>query len=555
MPDSSESAKTGLAPGIALEDVVGALDSLRVGVAVWDQADTLIYCNEQFRYFYRTIQSLTDILGRRYEDLLRLIVDNGEIAGREVLEDPEAWIGVRLAHHRSGTWRPFLERLTNGRWIEVKERPGPGGIKIGLWSDVTDQMRSQLQLDGAIDALAEGFALWDQADRLVRANGGFFAIHSVNEGPLVAVGERYRTLLDRAVACGIYCPFPLPEGPAPGDPGWLQDRLADRRKAASQYVLFLSDGRWVLVQNRRTADGGVASIYTDISDVKRAEHYAVLRGQTMERTIGELEMTQAVLEDQGREVAALAEDLDRANRELQEANQAKLDFLRTLSHELRTPLNAIIGFSGLLATADDPALSAAEVSDYGRTIRQSSEHLLNMVNQLLGFARVEAGRYTLQLDWMRPDHLVRDVVRMMRTGATEKQQILTADLADNFGKIRLDETALRQIFINLVGNAEKYTPTGGRITVTGHPTATGAVFTVADSGPGIDPEDLPRLLQPFERGATSAASHPEGIGLGLALTQSLVNLLNGTLTVESAPGAGTRITVWLPYDPEDRRRG
>ncbi len=122
-----------------------SLDHLRVGLGVFDADDVLIYCNQHFRFVYRSLHDIDDLVGRRFEDILRILVDNGEIAGELVVQDPDEWIARRLRvhHQRSGQ---TTERLTDGRWIDIKERLLPGGGVIGLWADATDRIRYQLRL-------------------------------------------------------------------------------------------------------------------------------------------------------------------------------------------------------------------------------------------------------------------------------------------------------------------------------------------------------------------------------------------------------------------------
>ncbi|WP_372421561.1 ATP-binding protein [Salinarimonas chemoclinalis] len=237
--------------------------------------------------------------------------------------------------------------------------------------------------------------------------------------------------------------------------------------------------------------------------------------------------------------AALAEARARAEA----ASEAKSRFLATVSHEFRTPLGGILGMADLiLDTRCDP-----EQTTYAQAIKTSGAALLSLIDEILDFSRIEAGKLTLAPAPFDLAGCVEGVVELLAPRAQGKGiEIAGYCAADLPARLVGDEARIRQILVNLAGNAVKFTDTGG-VGVEAVPEAGGGiVLRVSDTGPGIAPERIPALFEEFEQGDGSAARRHPGTGLGLAITQRLVAGMGGTIAVESAPGAGARFTVTLP---------
>ena len=232
-------------------------------------------------------------------------------------------------------------------------------------------------------------------------------------------------------------------------------------------------------------------------------------------------------------------------RDAEAASQAKSEFLSCLSHELRTPLNAVLGFAQLLAHDPATPLTAAQGQRVAM-IRQAGEHLLAMIGDLLDLGAAESGRLPLQTTDFAPVDLALECVDLMRPQAVAARVHLAAPAGDGSLRVRADPRRLRQILLNLLGNAVKYNRPGGDVRLWLALAAPGSVsLTVEDTGPGIAPEDLPRLFQPFTRLGRDQARVP-GSGVGLALTRRLAQAMGGEVTVASVPGVGSRFTVTLP---------
>jgi len=228
------------------------------------------------------------------------------------------------------------------------------------------------------------------------------------------------------------------------------------------------------------------------------------------------------------------------------ANAAKREFLANVSHELRTPLNAIIGFSEFVVMQVFGPLPE-RYRGYLDDVLKAGRHLLGVVDQLLDLAAIEARRFVLRPEILDPVAVVGDVVEMMRPIATERRVTLETLPPAGPAFVTSDARALRQILVNLVGNAVKFSPDGGTVAVQWMPTAEGGLhISVADQGPGIPEDDIERIFEPFWRKESAHVTRRGGTGLGLSLTRQLVLRLGGTMTVASAPGAGSTFAVTLP---------
>lgn len=231
------------------------------------------------------------------------------------------------------------------------------------------------------------------------------------------------------------------------------------------------------------------------------------------------------------------------------ANRSKGEFLANMSHELRTPLNAIIGFSEIMDRGSFGALGNERYQGYVRDIIRSSRHLLGIINDILEAAKMEAGKVDLDEEEIDTVATAREIIQILSEQAAQANLTVTLKANDGLPKLYADPRRLRQILLNLISNAIKFTPPGGCVTLEfGCNPSGGLTLVVGDTGIGIAADDLPKVLTPFGQVEGSLNRRHDGTGLGLPLSKALVELHGGELRIDSVPGQGTRITVAFPPD-------
>jgi two-component system cell cycle sensor histidine kinase PleC len=238
---------------------------------------------------------------------------------------------------------------------------------------------------------------------------------------------------------------------------------------------------------------------------------------------------------------------DEARRRAEAASVAKSRFLATMSHELRTPLNAILGFSEVMKGELLGPIRNGSYREYAANIHDSGRHLLQLINEVLDLSRIEAGRYELHEAPVMLAGVVEDCLRLLTLRAESKGLTVSLVAGKGLGPLWADERAVRQICLNLLSNALKFTPRGGEITVTvGATPEGGQMLVVKDTGPGIPKEEMPRVLQAFGQGSLAQQTAEGGTGLGLPIVQSLVRLHGGAFKLRSVLRKGTEAIVTLP---------
>jgi len=249
------------------------------------------------------------------------------------------------------------------------------------------------------------------------------------------------------------------------------------------------------------------------------------------------------------ELKQMEQALQNAVTEAEGANQAKSEFLAAMSHDLRTPLNAILGFADILKGQYLGPIEDKYI-EYAHDIRSSGEHLLSLVNDILDLSAIEAGKQSLVMETLATADVVSECAKIVANQAKSGGIEITTDIPSEITPIYADRRAAKQIFLNLLTNAVKFTPEGGKVTVSASSSNGVTSVTVADTGQGIPKDVIPSLTEPFYQLGRNPYLTEKGWGLGLAITKSLVDLHDGNLTIESEPGQGTTVTVALPNTPE-----
>ncbi|MGV8998021.1 MAG: PAS domain-containing sensor histidine kinase [Parvibaculaceae bacterium] len=241
------------------------------------------------------------------------------------------------------------------------------------------------------------------------------------------------------------------------------------------------------------------------------------------------------------------QNLREATRNAELANRAKSKFLANMSHELRTPLNAIIGFSDIMKSELFGALGNARYAEYAQDINDSGAHLLSVIDDILDISKIEAGRYTLEESYMDLGEHLRWSIEMVRPRTSDKKITVTLDIDDDLPPLYADTRAIRQIMLNLLSNAAKFTPENGAIMVEATRDGAGTLrLSVRDNGIGIPVDKLQTVLEPFGQVDDTTARQHGGTGLGLSITKALVELHDGAFRLDSVLGRGTAAEIFLP---------
>ncbi|MHB8158908.1 MAG: response regulator [Thermoleophilia bacterium] len=261
------------------------------------------------------------------------------------------------------------------------------------------------------------------------------------------------------------------------------------------------------------------------------------------------EMAETV-DEHTRQLEEANRQLEEANRQLAQANRLKSEFLANMSHELRTPLNVIIGFSEVLRDTSSDLLDDADRTEFCDNIVNSGHHLLELINDVLDLAKVEAGQIHLVLEDFHVGPVLKDILSTMQPLAGKKQINLSVKVSERLNTVFADAGKFRQIFYNLIGNAIKFTPEGGTVNINASVMGNMARFAVADTGIGIAPANQERIFSEFQQVDGSTSRQYEGTGLGLALTRKFVEMQKGEIWVESKTGLGSIFYFTLPIPQE-----
>ena len=264
---------------------------------------------------------------------------------------------------------------------------------------------------------------------------------------------------------------------------------------------------------------------------------SVLKGmehkEEKETLIAELETAQAISEE--------------ARRRAEDSNLAKSRFLATMSHELRTPLNAILGFSEIIKSEALGPMENETYKDYANDIHSSGDHLLNVINEILDLSRIEAGRQELNESAILLPYVVEEARNMTLLKAKNKGITITVSVEPRLPQIWADERSVRQVTLNLLANAVKFTPTGGTIAIkVGWTGSGGQYLSITDNGPGISEEEIPIVLSSFGQGSIAIKSAEKGSGLGLPIVQALMHMHEGRFELQSKLREGTKVIATFP---------
>jgi signal transduction histidine kinase/CheY-like chemotaxis protein len=488
-------------------------DNMPQGVALFDHDLKMVALNDQFRRFVDLPDEF--LPGRNnFADLSRFLAKKGyhgpvdiETAVRErVARFGERYVGEAV--------KP------DGTTFEIARTPVPGGGSINMYTDITERKKSEAlveqvraRLADAIESISDGFALWDQDDRLVMFNTRSQEL--LNLPYTFVVGAHFKDLVRPLMHVDYF--------DAIGDrQAWFENRVALHRNAPTMHEQKLVGGTWLRIGEHRTREGGTVTTWSDITTLKQREA----------------------------ELADLVQRLEVARDEAMEASRTKSSFLANVSHELRTPLNAIIGLTELL-TDNAARFGTEKALEPLRRVLRAGRHLLNLINDILDLSKIEAGRMDLTLESVAIGPVVEEVLGTVRPLAEQNNNALELDCPDRIGAVSADNMRLRQILLNLLSNACKFTKDGAvrlRIARAEESGQHWVDFAVSDTGIGMTEEQLGRMFQEFSQADASTTRQFGGSGLGLVISRRLCRLMGGDITAISAPGKGSTFTVRLPTE-------
>ncbi len=484
-----------------------AVESLDEGFAVFDPQDRLVQCNTRFREIYGEAGHGPEP-GQHFETIMRGAAFRG--AFPEALGREEAWVAERLAQHRQ-THGPYDFRVKDGRWIQARETILENRWQVGTFIDITYQKRREeaLRREALIwGQMSDGVIVTDLEGRITNWNPaaermfGYPAAEAIGQTPRLLEGPDGHDLLATALAA------------VERQGGWSGE-FAFRRKDGSA-----GTADTVVVPLRDDGGNRIAIIWVN--------HDITLRKES------EVELVAA------KEQAELA-------------SRAKSQFLATMSHEIRTPMNGMLGMIDLLLDAK----LAREQQSYAETARKSGEALVAIIDDILDFSKMEAGKLDLEHAEFELRRLVEGVVDLLAPRALEKGVEIAAFIAPEVpDAVAGDPGRLRQILLNLAGNSVKFTEEGGVSLLVSLAEAAGrrarVKFEIVDTGIGIPEEQRHGLFAEFTQVDPSYSRRYGGTGLGLAISKKLTELMGGTIGFTSELGRGS--TFWFTVELECRAR-
>ena len=270
-----------------------------------------------------------------------------------------------------------------------------------------------------------------------------------------------------------------------------------------------------------------------------------------------MEELNSILEAKNEQLRQANSEIENARRAAEVANKAKTTFLSNMSHDIRTPMNAIVGIADLLGYETD---SSERIKEYTRRLQNSSHHLLGLLNDILDMSRIESGISSLNIEKLELSEQISQIETIIRTNTRERrQQFEIRTRMIRHEQINGNGTHLRQILLNILTNAAKYTPDGGRIIfeiteLDSEPGYAEYQFTISDNGMGMSQEFISTIFSPFTRAENSVTNKVQGTGLGMTITKSLVDMIGGRIDVQSEPGKGSRFTVTLKFKADENER-
>lgn len=479
------------------------LEQLGTAIGIFDAQQKLEFYNSAFGQLWSLEDQYLNT-SPKLGNLMERLRENRRLPEQaDFRKYKQSWLGMF-----TGLITPHEDMLylPSGRALRMLTVPHPMGGLMMTFEDVTSRLELESSYNTLIavqketlDNLTEGVAVYGGDGRLKLWNPAFARLWGLHPEDLQDQPHINRIVEKMK---GKFAPD-----------RWEQNRSAlighglERRVREGR--LECSDNLLVTYSTVPLPDGGVLVTHADVTDTARVEN-------------------------------ALREK----NAALQTAERLKTDFLANVSYQLRTPLNAIMGFTEILSNEYFGPLNARQ-KEYTAGMYDAGEKLISLINNILDLSSIEAGHMELESGPVNVADMLQAVIDLTREWARKDKIELSLEIAGETGIVQADERRLKQVLVNLIRNALAFTPEGGRITLGAARTRQHLVMTVTDTGQGIAEEDRDRIFKPFER-AQSTPGGGRGAGLGLTLVKNIIEMHKGTVTIDSAEGRGTTVTVTLP---------
>jgi signal transduction histidine kinase len=472
----------------------GVLEALPHGVCVYGPDRRVAMFNDSYT---RIMEGAEISIGDHIDDVVARRVALGEFSPEYALKT------IETPNLREAEKDERIRQRPNGTVISIRGAPLPDGGHISVVTDVTALHRAEAEVrrrsalqEAMLGTIRHGIIMYGPDRRLLATNAKTAALTGMPPEGLVP-GKLMDDLIAEQVARGQIAPAQAAE------------MLAYDRRKPLRYSRMRPDGRVLDTESEPTPDGGYVITYSDVTEDR-----------------------------------AIRAELERARAQAEAASEAKSRFLATMSHELRTPLNAVIGLSEALGLERDPA----QIADYAAMINEAGRQLLTLVDDILDVARSETGALGIADGPVCSALVIAEAIAAVEPAAELAGLTLETELAEGLPALRGDARRLRQVLDKLLSNALKFTPSGGRVTVSATGDLRGLTIRVADTGIGIPAHERDRMFEPFTQLDSSLARRFQGSGLGLHLARTLAIALGGTLTLDAPDGPGTVAVLRFPAE-------
>ncbi|WP_085904537.1 ATP-binding protein [Kiloniella majae] len=491
-----------------------AFESFSGAVTLYDENDKLVAFNRRFQEIFFPGRPMAIRVGMTYEDVSISYVNTGQ--DPLSVEKRESYIKAMMLR-RGKRNREF--QFAEDSWLKITDHKTPENDLFTVYTDISDYKAREAEL---MDLSRENHRL---AAAVSSTDAGVIIADAQEESrPIIYANPAFTKLTgytNKEIPY-LHSGFLQGDGTDPHVRDVLEKSLIENRHARVDMLNYHRDGHTLWNQI------DLSPIFDDEGNI---QYFVCVMQDITEQKEVEKELT------------VLKESAELANR-------AKSEFMALMSHELRTPLNAILGFSEILADEMFGPLGSPRYKDYARDVNESGTHLLELINDILDLSKAEAGKIELHEEHFEINNVVQRCNKMLSGRAEQASLSVLLQLEAGLPSLCGDERRIKQVLINLISNAIKFTLPGGSITIATHISGRGLELSVIDTGIGMSSSEIPKALAPFGQVDSSLSRKHEGTGLGLPLSKRLTELHGAQFLIESEPNVGTSVTLVFPIEAQ-----